>query len=436
MSAPLLVVGKIFVDFTLAPVGTDNKLRLGGIAHAARGLWAIGKRFAVAAVCPAYLRDSARRYLDALGCVEFVNLGDVRGAPNVIVIADQIELAHQGYEDLLRDERATTLNDVRGRLSVYKDAVVFPGCYDLRQLLKMLPNGARAHLDIAYDVQCIDDLTAFCDSIETVLISTSSDLFHRLAGDGLRDLLEALEPFAATIVVKENRGGARVFRTAQDDVEFVPSLLGRTANSVGVGDVFSAAYAAFLPEGCTPASFKAARVSSAYAQSTDPDVFKKYARRSLKLSVDQMRALGGTSLPWEARRDWPIYLAAPDFSYAERRPIDEAVRSLEYHNFDVRRPVLQNRELPLDAPFAELSRTFHADIGLLAECSMVFAIPTARDPGTLVEIGLAMEMGKPVVVFDPQNECRNTMVVAGATCYAQSLDECLNAVFTTLSDMT
>lgn len=109
-----------------------------------------------------------------------------------------------------------------------------------------------------------------------------------------------------------------------------------------------------LPEGCSPASLKAARVSSAYAQSTDPDIFKKYAGRSLKLSVDQMRALGGTSLPWETRKDRPIYLAAPDFTYAERRPIDEAVRSLEYHNFDVRRPVLQNGELPTDAPFAEL----------------------------------------------------------------------------------
>lgn len=66
---------------------------------------------------------------------------------------------------------------------------------------------------------------------------------------------------------------------------------------------------------------------------------------------------------------------------------------------------------------------------------MVFAVPTARDPGTLVEIGIAMEMGKPVVVFDPQKECRNAMVVGGASCYSQSLDACLNAVFAALSAM-
>ena len=35
-----LLVGEIFVDFMVTAPGTENKLRLGGIAHAARGFWA------------------------------------------------------------------------------------------------------------------------------------------------------------------------------------------------------------------------------------------------------------------------------------------------------------------------------------------------------------------------------------------------------------
>lgn len=135
MSAPLLVVGELIVDFTLTPACSENKLRLGGIAHAARALWAIGVPFAVAAVSPLYLRESARSYLSRLGCVEFINLGEVSGAPNIMVIGDSIEVGDQGYENLLREEKTVALNDVREALSTYENVLIFPGAFDLNQLL-------------------------------------------------------------------------------------------------------------------------------------------------------------------------------------------------------------------------------------------------------------------------------------------------------------
>ena len=434
MSAPLLVVGEIFVDFTVTPTGIENKLRLGGVTHAARGLWSTGTPYAVAAVCPEYLRDSAESYLDAFGCAEFIHLGQVLGAPNVMVIGDPIEVGDQGYEELLREEKAILLNAVASQLSAYQDILIFPGSYDLHKMHQMLPNTARTHLDIAYDVRFVEDLLDICEMIETILISTSSALFVELGRKGINELSEALNPLSPnTIVLKENRGGSRVYRCADKTIEHVPALLGTTVNSVGVGDVFSACYVNFLGEGSRSASHKAARISSAYAQTLYPDVFKKYVERALKLTVDEMCEMGGTSLPWEERKKQQIYLAAPDFSYGDRRAVDEAIRSLSYHNFRVRRPVQENGELPKDAGIADLQVTYRKDVDLLCECSLVFAVPTGRDPGTLVEIGLAIQMGIPVVVFDPANECRNTMVIAGSTCYAQSLDECLNAVFDTLS---
>ena len=99
----LLLVGEVYIDFTLPSANSQSKLRLGGIIHAARGLWAIDAKFAVAAVCPAYLVDQARTYLESMGCAEFIWLAEVSGAPNLMAIGDPTELADQAYQDILRD---------------------------------------------------------------------------------------------------------------------------------------------------------------------------------------------------------------------------------------------------------------------------------------------------------------------------------------------
>jgi hypothetical protein len=98
----LLLVGEVYIDFTLPKAGADSKLRLGGIVHAARGVWATDANYAVAAVCPGYLVDQARAYLGS----EFIWLAEVKGAPNVMAIGDPTELADQAYQDILRDEKS------------------------------------------------------------------------------------------------------------------------------------------------------------------------------------------------------------------------------------------------------------------------------------------------------------------------------------------
>src|SRR6185312_10256703 len=117
----------------------------------------------------------------------------------------------------------------------------------------------------------------------------------------------------------------------------------------------------------------------------------------------------------------------------ERRAIDKVIESLSYHNFSVRRPVVENGELPASSDAAALARTYRADYELLKKCSLLFAVPTSRDSGTLVELGIAIEAGIPVVVYDPERENANTMVMAGAEHYSADLDGCLNAVFRILS---
>ena len=66
---------------------------------------------------------------------------------------------------------------------------------------------------------------------------------------------------------------------------------------------------------------------------------------------------------------------------------------------------------------------------------MVFAVPLDRDPGTLIEIGMAIEMGKKVVTYDPRRENENTMVMVGSSTYSTELDICLNGIFNAISEI-
>jgi nucleoside 2-deoxyribosyltransferase/sugar/nucleoside kinase (ribokinase family) len=434
---PVLIIGEIFVDVTILPSGQENKLRLGGIAHAARGCWALGIPFSALAVLPRYLEESARQYFDSFGCESFLQFGEVIGAPNITLIYDQTEIGDQGYETLLRDEkRVQPLLPDLAQLKHFSQALVFPGSYDLLKACALLPDTTELHIDAAYDVANIEVLQSLKQPISSILLSTSSQLFQQAGGtDGISGLIPkfaTLNPRA--LVLKENRGGSRVHIYANSTTISVPAQLSETTvNSVGVGDVYDAAFAGMLDQGPAAAGTVASFVSAAYAQTTEPDIFKKYAQRSLRTGAQTLAELGGTLLPWEMRRSCEIYLAAPDFSDRPRPEIERAVAALEYHNFRLRRPVKENAELRPNSDKGVIRDVYQKDVDLLRACRLVFAIPSDRDPGTLIEMGLAIELGIPVVTYDPLAQSSNTMVIAGSAEYSSDLNVCLNAVFATLS---
>ncbi|MDO3515271.1 hypothetical protein LG939_25095 (plasmid) [Ralstonia pseudosolanacearum] len=176
----VLIVGEIVVDYTLPQRGAECKLRLGGIVHAARGLWAAGVKYAVAAFCPRYLAEEANRFLAAHGCQEFIWVGDVVGAPNVIVIGDPTEVSHQGYEDLLRDYKQVMLREPVPDLLGYRKVVVFPGKFDISALLDSFSPEAKFAFDVAYGVDSLASLERFRERIQAIILSTSSPLFAAL----------------------------------------------------------------------------------------------------------------------------------------------------------------------------------------------------------------------------------------------------------------
>ncbi|API50669.1 sugar kinase [Rhizobium leguminosarum] len=435
-TVPLLLVGEIIVDFTTARPGADCKLRLGGIVHAARGLWASGMPYAVAAVCPRYLLNQARNFLKIHGCVDFIWLGEVMGAPNVIVIGDATEVSHQGYQDLLREEKAVEIQDVANSLRIYKEVLVFPGSFDLASVKGFFSHEARYSFDIAYDAEDFSVLEGFVGHINAVIISTSSPLFLSKGSDDIEPMLEDVRRLDPEVfLLKENRGGSRIFNIRTGESDHVPAQLSSTVNSVGVGDVYSAVMVGFGAGQWKEAAWRGAMAATAYSQTTYPDDFQRDVLRNRKLSFEELRDLGGTVLPWHARPHFPLYLAAPDFSYVEKPEVDRAVDALHYHNFVVRRPIEENGELPLGSDPALLQHTFRSDIALLDECKAVFAVPLARDPGTLVEMGIAIARDQPVITFDPRNENNNTMVSGGSATYSNDLDTCLNGLFVAISKL-
>jgi hypothetical protein len=173
-----LLVGEIFIDYTVTASGEENKLRLGGIVHAARGFWSLNAPFSAAVVLPSYLEELARKYLKALGCIDFYIFGQVLGAPNVVVIYDPTEVADQAYEPLLQDEKVVEMSQIDLSNETYRDILIFPGSYDLGKACKALPAAALLHLDVAYDLDNPGLLAELTQTVQTILISTSSPLFQ------------------------------------------------------------------------------------------------------------------------------------------------------------------------------------------------------------------------------------------------------------------
>ncbi|WP_227590651.1 nucleoside 2-deoxyribosyltransferase [Cereibacter sphaeroides] len=424
------------MDFTLSTPMSSAKMRLGGVVHAARGLWALNVPYSVAAICPDYLVSEAEAYLYAHGCTNFIQVGTVLGAPNVFLIGDAREVGHQGYENILREAKKVLTFDLDEKLRGFKNIVVYPGTFDFEGIVKNLDSDAKITVDIAYDVNDADELSRVYGASHALAISTSSELFSSLALENLGPLLKACKTRSAKhLLLKENRGGSRLFDLESGESWEIPATLARTVNSVGVGDVYTAVFAALIDHGALTAALRGMQAATRYAQTTFPDDFKRDVQRDFKLTPDEVLSLGGVLLPWHDRPHFEIYLAAPDFSYMEKAEVDAAVEALLYHNFTVRRPVQDNGEACPGTPAEDLRSYYDRDVELLRRCSLVFAVPLNRDPGTLVEIGLAIAAGTPVVTYDPRQENNNTMVICGSDAYSDDLDQCLNSTFELLAKL-
>ena len=432
MTTPkICLVGDVVVDVSLKTEATSIKLRLGGIIHAARCLWAMSIPYSVGFFAPSYLDSQIENYLKAHGCVKSFKLGNIIGCPNVFLIDEVKEIASQGYEFLLREElKVEVIKDSVEYLSnlTAPDYLFISGNYDLGELINAVQG--NIHLDIANNLKSLDILHSFRHKLSSIFLSTSSDLFINFFKDDFKDFAMLFSAFSEKIILKENRGGSRCYEFAEDKIYFASSQTQLIQHSIGVGDVYDACFIASQPNHTISQALNLSSwIAAEYAITTYPDDFKTGVTRVLTSNINDLEAMGGVILTWESRKLIHIYIAAPDFDYINSKHIEKVVESLQYHNFSPRRPVKENGQLRSDSSSKERRNAYLSDLALLDECSLVVAVNLIDDPGTFIEIGLAAAKGIPIIVYDPYRRATNCMLTETPALVSNDLDDIISQIF-------
>ncbi|MBK0378564.1 nucleoside 2-deoxyribosyltransferase [Mucilaginibacter segetis] len=429
--ARICLVGDIVVDVTLKTKNNPIKMRLGGIMHAARALWAMDIPFSVAYFAPAYLDGQITDFLNSICCSDIFKLGDVDGAPYVFLVEEAKEIGDQGYEFLLRDAITVTYDEsaiLQMLKQSFDDYFFISGNYDQTLLINRV--SGKVHIDVANNINDLAFFSTIDRPLDTVFVSTSSTIFQTFFKDSYEAFAELFRPFCARMVLKENRGGTRATSFKESQNAHIGAQTRTIAHSIGVGDVFDITYIAkkdilSFHQALVLASWMAGE----YAQTTYPDDFKTQADRLLQSNLNELEAMGGVTLPWEQRAKVQIYIAAPDFDFVKREPIEWLCNALTYHHFCPRRPVAEHGQMEVNANKSRKQQLFQKDMQLLDECQLLIAVLLYDDPGTLIEIGLAAAKGIPTIVYDPYNIATNCMLTELPTLVSNDLDEIMAEVF-------
>ena len=430
----VLIIGEVFVDTHLDIVQNGDPLvRLGGIFHSARALSALGIDYSLAYYSPDYLEDDIKYWSSQLGARGHYRLGQINHAPNVMLISESTESGFQGYCNILRKQTSysdiASLEDIMERTQP-SDVLLFPGRYDVIKLLDILNRyDVNLHIDIGYDsVVILESMGKQC--AKTVFLSTSSDVFLQKCGGTHSGLLKQLSNFnVKKLLLKENRGGSICFDLLNDAFYEAPSYCVPTVHSVGVGDVYDAAFISFVKENSIEKRMRfAALCASRYAETMDYDSFMSRVK-VIQQNFDELSMLQGERLSWEERKKISIYLAAPDFPSVDTSWLDSLYASLKYHNFSPRRPIKENGLVNADADEGSEFEIFIKDLQLLDKCDLLIAVLLNNDPGTLVELGMFKQAKKPTIIFDPYHYCANMFVRHTPDELCHSLSEVINAVF-------
>lgn len=429
----ICLVGDILIDVTLKSSENPLKMRLGGIIHAARALWAMGVPYTVAYFSPDYLDLEIEKFLSTLGSPKLIKLGRVNNSPYVILINEVKEIGDQGYEMLLRDNIQIEYFDTNLKeLNSYEELFFISGNYEYNKVISHLSQTCNIHYDVANNVKNMSFFDHFKEKLATIFISTSSTIFKKNSVNSFNfdSFMAQFENITERVVLKENRGGSRAIDFVSKEKINIASQTQKIVHSVGVGDVYDSVYISYYKEySFEQALTLSSYIASEYAVTTYPEDFKKMVERTIKIDVNELIHSGGCSLPWETRQECHIYLAAPDFDFVDTRPLDILYNSLLYHNFVPHRPIAENGQMEANADYSRKQKIFESDMILLDKCNMLIAVLLYNDPGTLIEIGLAAERKLPTLVYDPYQIANNCMLTQLPCLVTSNIDELLTEVF-------
>lgn len=433
----ICILGHFLVDVTFGTVGKEPKLRFGGIAHAARTAWALKTPYILAYLAPEYLDEQIQNFSLRYGGSAAIKIGNVLGCPNVVTIGEPTEAGPQGYQFLLRDEQQSIINEeLLNEVCQEKDIadfIIFPGGFDLKKVLKSLnASHAEVHIDANFEPDDPKEFATLGRKFSTIAFSTSSDIFMHRYKSSVSQLCDSLlGTYTDTFLFKENRGGSRFFSVKNSESPYrIPAQTRHIQHSIGVGDCFDVAYVICRRKMEEKAALTyASYIAAEYACTTYPDDFADATKATLQITEEEMIQLAGVSLPWEERPFCHIYIAAPDFEYVDRGPIEQLDHCLQYHNFSSRRPVKENGEVGIQADVQRRQALCDADVHLIEQCQIMVAVLLYDDPGTLIEIGMAYQRGMPVIVYDPYRRAKNLMLTQLPNLVSSNIDEVISAVF-------
>lgn len=438
----VLIIGEVYVDHHLDIKENGISVsRLGGVFHAARACDALNICFSLAYFAPTYLEKDIKKYgVNILGAQKLYCLGIIDKAPNIMLIDNSDENGKQLYENVLAGQ--TEYVSMKSLKKVVDDClpsdiVMFPGRYKNETLLNELFDfKGKIHIDMNYDCNGLLDHNK--SKIETVFISTSSTSFAELfARNSYDELIEYFRNYNVNeILVKENKGGSWLYNYDEKQEYESPAFLNyNTIHSVGVGDVYNIAYICVSNLIAINQSMAfASWISSFYSTTFSHNKFKDNVDLIYN-NIDEFVGMEGIRVPWNKRKDYPIYMAAPDFDYVNTRKFDDLVNALNYHNFFPRCPIKENGQVNEKMNINDKNNIYSKDIGLLSECKLMIATLLYNDQGTLVEIGNYHANGKTIILYDPYNIVNNMFLENSCTYYCKNLSEVIKAVFETVSRM-
>lgn len=429
----ILLIGDVLTDISLGHNKSEDKMRLGGIIHAARALWALGIEYGVAYFAPKYMDDHIIKGLKEYKCKEIIKLGDVIDNPYIILIKEAREVGNQGYDFLCRDSTNIKYKeDSLNKIKEFEKILIISGNFDLNIISNYIIREQKVSLDFANNVKSVEDLPSTI-KYDTLFLSSSSDIFKKYYFN-FEDFKDLFEKYTHKLVVKENRGGSIGYIYESKKKFDIPCFITPIIHSVGVGDVFD--IVSFVSNNdFEDRLYYASWIAQEYAKTTFVNEFKLQVERSFNIEIENLKQFEGCFLPWEERKKCQIYIAAPDFDYVDTGIIDTIEESLKYHNFEPKRPIKLNGQLSDKPTMPERKRLFNKDMKLLNSCNALIGIYLYDDPGTFIEMAITWANKKPVILFDPKRKSNNCMLVGISNKILSNLDSLIDEIFIIYSKM-
>jgi nucleoside 2-deoxyribosyltransferase len=282
----------------------------------------------------------------------------------------------------------------------------------------MLEGDAIVHGQrVIYDPQSANAPQTFSENgstAESLAVVLNRQELHLLTGESDisngATLLMHLEK-ADVIVVKRGGEGALVVDSS-GLVNHVPAYHSELVFSIGSGDMFAAAFAAYWGndrKSPVDAADLASRATALYCESRSPGLSPASALMELQLRK-------------AAVRPGKVYLAAPFFSLGERWLVEEARVALFNAGLEVFSPLHDVGTGPGTIVASE-------DLAGLEKCNRMLALADGADTGTVFEIGYARAAKLPVVVYTRTLSDEGLKMIVGSNCHV--IDDFTTAIYHT-----